>query len=101
MQAMVKEVLREIVEAQSVELPPEGITGELPLIGSRSSLDSMAFVMLTAGIEQRLSERLNVAVTIVNDKAMSMRHSPFRTVDTLADYVLELLREAGQTAAGA
>ncbi len=102
MQALVKEVLREIVEAQSVELPPEGITGELHLIGSKSPLDSMAFVMLTAGIEQRLSEQMDLSITIVNEKAMSLRHSPFRTVDTLADYVLELMREAqGGTGGGA
>ncbi len=85
-------VLREIMEAQGIAAV--AITADTPLIGSASALDSMAFVMVTAGIEQRLSEQSDLAVTIVNEKAMSMRNSPFRTVGTLSEYVLTLAQEA-------
>ena len=91
---IVGEVLREIMEAQNIVIESGNITGDLPLIGKASALDSMSFVMVTAGIEQRLSERQNLAITLVNEKAMSMRNSPFRTVGSLADYVLTLTREA-------
>jgi acyl carrier protein len=91
---IVTSVLREIMEAQSIAAPADGMAADMPLIGSLSVLDSMAFVMLTAGIEQQLSEQLDIAVTIVNEKAMSMRNSPFRTVGTLTDYVFALTQEA-------
>jgi len=91
---LVLDVLREIMEAQSIAAPTDGIAADMPLIGSKSILDSMAFVMLTAGIEQQLSEKHDLAVTIVNEKAMSMRNSPFRTVGTLTDYLLTLTQDA-------
>jgi len=95
---IVVEVLREILATQANQTDTGEIGEDLPLIGSRSPLDSMAFVMLTAGIEQRLSEKHDLAVTIVNEKAMSMRNSPFRTVGTLTDYVFTLTQDASATA---
>lgn len=93
LKAAIESVLREVAEMQSIPLPPEKLAEDFPLIGSKSLLDSMAFVMLTAGIEQRLSEQEDLTVTVVSEKAMSMRNSPFRTLGSLTDYVYELCLE--------
>ena len=95
---VVELVLREIAETQGFEIPAGPIPDDFRLIGSKSALDSMAFVMVTAGIEQWLAERHDLSITIVSEKAMSMRNSPFRTVEALADYVGELIRETTESA---
>ena len=62
-----------------------------PLMGLQSVLDSLGLVSLVVGIEQRIGDDLNVAVTLADEKAMSQRSSPFRTIEALADYVLSLV----------
>ncbi|HEX4796140.1 MAG TPA: hypothetical protein VH370_20290 [Humisphaera sp.] len=63
---------------------------ETALFGSASILDSLGLVNVIVGVEQRIAEQFGIAVTLADEKAMSQRNSPFRTIDTLADYVLSL-----------
>lgn len=94
LRSLIESVLRDVAETQGIQLPGGVLPDDFPLMGSRSTLDSMAFVMLTAGLEQRLSEQEDITITIVSEKAMSMRHSPFRTMGTMTEYVDGLIREA-------
>ncbi|MDH7513630.1 MAG: hypothetical protein QHH14_11850 [Clostridiales bacterium] len=50
-------------------------------------------VSLIVDIEQRLKEKLNIHITIADERAMSMERSPFRTVESLADYIQLLVEE--------
>jgi acyl carrier protein len=59
---------------------------EAPLYGQEGSLDSLGLVSFVAAVEQALDERLNLRVTLADERAVSQRHSPFRTIGTLADY---------------
>jgi acyl carrier protein len=59
---------------------------EAPLYGQDGSLDSLGLVSFLAAVEQALDERLNLRVTLADERAVSQRHSPFRTIGTLADY---------------
>ncbi len=78
-----------------------GVTVELqeqtPLIGPESAVDSLGLVMLVTGFEAKLNEKYDAAVVLANERAMSMNHSPFRSVEALSEYAEELLREAGKT----
>jgi hypothetical protein len=38
-----------------------------------------------------------VSITLANDRAMSQRNSPFRTVAVLSDHILATEREAAAT----
>ncbi len=64
---------------------------ETVLFGRGSGLDSLDLVNLIVGVEERLAERYGVALTLADERAMSRKRSPFRTVATLAEYVCELL----------
>jgi acyl carrier protein len=57
------------------------------LIGSGAKLDSLGFVSLVLEIETLVHERLGVDVELVNERALSQEHSPFRTLGTLIAYV--------------
>lgn len=66
-----------------------------PLFGSQSVLDSLGLVNLIVGVEARIADETGEAITLADEKAMSQRNSPFRSVDALSDYVLALLNEQG------
>lgn len=68
---------------------------ETVLFGSDASLDSMGLVNLIVIVEQRLQDAFGVTIVLADERAMSQRSSPFRTVGTLAEYAEQRLREAG------
>jgi acyl carrier protein len=61
------------------------------LFGSESDLDSLGLVNLIVSIEENINNKYNASITIADEKAMSQKHSPFRSVDVLAIYILDLL----------
>ena len=63
------------------------------LFGGNSDLDSLGLVNLIVAIEQHLEEEFNITISLADDKAMSQKHSPFKTVGTLVDYIEMLLDE--------
>ena len=63
------------------------------IFGSESNLDSLGLVNLIVGIEQGILEELDLEIIIVSDKAMSRKRSPFRTVGSLVDYIVELVEQ--------
>ena len=66
------------------------------LFGSNGLLDSLGLVSVVLDVEQQINDHLNLAISIADDRAMSQQRSPFRTVGSLADYVLTLIAEQPQ-----
>lgn len=64
-----------------------------PLIGRGSAIDSLGLVHLIVGVEQRVQDEHGLSITVADDRAMSQRNSPFRTVSALTDYVHMLVEE--------
>ncbi|HXK20163.1 MAG TPA: hypothetical protein VNG33_20265 [Polyangiaceae bacterium] len=73
---------------------PESIGEDTVLVGSEPVLDSLGVVQLIVEVEQRVEQTHNISLTLANDKAMSARNSPFRTVGVLADHVIATAQEA-------
>ena len=88
---VVLEVVREVGEDQGKDALIEA-TAETRLFGH--NLDSMGVVFLVTDLESRLSEELGVDVVLADERAMSQKTSPFRSVDTLAKYAQSLVDEA-------
>ena len=63
------------------------------LFGKDGNLDSLGLVSLLVIIEQNIEDEFDVSITIADERAMSQKHSPFRTIGTLADYIDMLLKE--------
>ena len=81
------------VFAQTGMPAPEGLGEDTVLVGSDPVLDSLGVVQLIVEVEQRVEQGHNISVTLANDKAMSARNSPFRTVGVLADHVVATAQE--------
>ena len=61
------------------------------LFGEGGVLTSVDFVTLVLDIEEAVENSTGKSVTLADERAMSQKHSPFRTVGTLADYIAGLL----------
>jgi D-alanine--poly(phosphoribitol) ligase subunit 2 len=64
------------------------------LFDGSSKLDSLGLISLIVATEGKLCDEFQTAVAIVDERAMSQKNSPFRTIDSLADYVAMLLQES-------
>ncbi|RYZ04700.1 MAG: hypothetical protein EOO73_23015 [Myxococcales bacterium] len=90
---IVLESLKEVF-AQIGTPPPESLGEQTVLVGTDAVLDSLGVVQLIVEVEQRVESTHGVSITLANDKAMSARNSPFRTVGVLADHVIATAEEA-------
>lgn len=63
------------------------------IYGIDGNLDSLALVSLITDLESELSEKLNIDIVLADEKAMSMRNSPFRDVMTLTQYIYDLSKD--------
>jgi len=62
------------------------------IYGRGSPLDSLGLVSVILEIEESLRER-GVNISLSDERAMSQRHSPFRNVDALSDYIEQVIRQ--------
>ena len=62
------------------------------LYGAGSPLDSLGLVALLIEVEEGLRET-GAAISLSDERAVSQKHSPFRSVPTLVDYIARLLAE--------
>jgi hypothetical protein len=76
---------------ETAETEPVKASPTLPLVGDNAAVTSMGLVSFIADVEGTLAESHNVSVTLVSEQALSRKRSPFRSVETLADYVMELV----------
>jgi acyl carrier protein len=56
-------------------------------------LDSLELVKLISDLEENVFQKFGKQITLADEKAMSLRVSPFRTVNTLVEYINRLLIE--------
>jgi acyl carrier protein len=61
------------------------------LFGEAAVLDSIGLVTLIADLEEDIRLATGKTVTLADEKAMSRLTSPFRRVDLLAEYVVEVV----------
>ena len=59
------------------------------LFGNKGKLDSLGLVNLIVDIEQKIEEAFEIPITLADERALSQKRSPFRTIGTLADYIEE------------
>jgi acyl carrier protein len=66
---------------------------ETNLFGQEGKLDSLGLVNLIVNIESLIYDNFELSLTLANEKAMSLNNSPFKSVQSLADYITTLNME--------
>jgi D-alanine--poly(phosphoribitol) ligase subunit 2 len=95
----VTQVLHAAIDELNEQLPEDGrldASDDTVLFGESGELDSLGLVNLIVMVEQRVAETLGAPITLADERAMSERNSPFRTIGTLTDYVCLLWKEAAR-----
>jgi hypothetical protein len=96
--ALVEETIYRALEALNAERPA---TDQLPLapatrlFGAGARLDSLGLVSLISDVETTLVTEHGLDVSLADDRALARAESPYASVATLRDYVVELARGAG------
>ena len=67
------------------------INKETLIYGEGAPLDSLDFVRLVMEIEERVLDETDTSITIINEKAFSKKHNPFKTPERLAEYIKEVI----------
>jgi acyl carrier protein len=77
--------LNEELQYETLENPGE----ETTLFGGDDGIDSLSLVRLVIDVEQRLKEELDIDASLADERAMSARRTPYRSIGTLADFAIE------------
>jgi acyl carrier protein len=108
--ARVVEIVRSSVEEHLLDMAlpdessapsPQELEEDTVIFGREGFLDSLGLVTLVLSIEQQVNDEFGVTISIADDRAMSQKNSPFRTIGRLSDYVSMLVGEASGAGVGA
>jgi acyl carrier protein len=94
--SIVELIYKAIEEVNSQEDDPSKVivkSLETVLIGPDGSLDSLGLVNFIVALEGIISDEINTDIALVDERAMMLENSPFRTVNSLAEYVNTLTKE--------
>jgi acyl carrier protein len=83
----IEEIKDTLPNSGSIILQPSTV-----LFGNEAILDSLGLVTFIVSVEQTVNEKYDTNITLADEKAMSRKNSPFRNIDTLSDYIVELLK---------
>jgi len=84
--------VKEINENLQNKIPAD-LGAATPLFGGKGVLDSIGLVTLVVAVEQSVEDEFGVSLILANEKAISQKSSPFASVDALANYIIQLIKE--------
>ena len=85
-------LLNDFILENEIEINCE-IDDSTRLIGSSSIFDSMELVQFIVEVEQFLDEDYGIEIQLASEKAMSRRNSPFISLNSMYDFILEEVNE--------
>jgi len=71
-----------------------GADPDTVLYGRGARIASLTLVSFIVAVEENIREDFGLSVTLANEKAMSMEHSPFKTLGSMIGYVTDVVAEA-------
>lgn len=87
--------LKEVIEVLNVQINGS-IDPETRLFGSRGILKSLELVSLIVDLEEKIADEYGISLILADERAMSQKKSPFRTVSSLGQYIYMLIDETKQ-----
>jgi hypothetical protein len=84
----VDESNEQLPDDQQLEKTPETV-----LLGKSGKLESIELVNILVATEDYLEEEFSMPISITDEKAVSKKNSPFTTIETLSDFISDLLKE--------
>ena len=88
---IVYQIIDTINEEENLNIPKDN---QAKLFGRGGNLDSLGLVNLIVSVEEKINNKFGVAISLVDEKAMSQKNSPFLNIDSLSSYILLLIAES-------
>jgi len=79
--------LNEVLKKDELNNP----TKETKLYGGKAPLDSLGLVSFITDLEGAISDELGKDIVLADERAMSQKTSPFRSVASLTNYIVNLI----------
>ena len=94
MKDKVEEIMREAIDELN-EQREEGekltCSDDLRLMGKSAAIASMDLVMLISILEELIADKFGKTVRLVSYESFASRRTPFYSVGTLTEYIVDLL----------
>ena len=94
MQEKIEKIIIDTLKELNEELENEAFlnpNSKTKLYGGNGAMDSLALVSFIADLEDKISDEFEKDIVLADEKAMSVKTSPFRNVESLSSYIKELL----------
>lgn len=95
MDERIRKAVYSAIDELNSQLPP-GVSVEksldAPLYGATGKLESLDFVTLVMEVEEKINAEFGTDITIADEHLLSREKSPFSTVQTLIEYLEEVLK---------
>jgi D-alanine--poly(phosphoribitol) ligase subunit 2 len=92
----IQKLIFEVIDEQNEQLSAQDHIKKSPdtiLFGDEGVLDSIGLVNFIVSLEQKIQEEFGAFIPIADEKAVSQKNSPFRTVKTLVEYAALLIEK--------
>jgi len=84
----VDEVNEQLSEDQQLEKSPDTV-----LLGESGQLESIDLVNILVATEENVESTFGVPISITDERAVSEKNSPFKTIGTLCEFISNILKE--------
>jgi|TARA_B110000259_G_C13995833_1_gene394360 hypothetical protein len=82
-------LLIQFVDENEIEINKDIVLDEnIRLIGTSSIFDSMELVQFIVEVESFLDDEFEIEIELTSEKAMSRRNSPFISIHTIVEYIV-------------
>lgn len=90
LQSCLLKLLKQFVNESEIEIYDGVLLDEnIRLIGTSALFDSMELVQFIVEVENLLHEEFELEIELTSEKAMSRRNSPFISINTLVEYIVD------------
>jgi len=86
-------IITDSLKEMDIMSSSEIIDSETELFNGKHGLDSLGLVTLLINIEQKIETEYGASITIADEKAMSQKNSPFKTIGSLVAFLEEKLAD--------
>ena len=94
--AVVIEAATDAVDQHDPSVADAQVSESTTLIGDGAVVDSLGLVQILTDVEDTFSERYGRDLDLTDERALSQKNSPFRSVATLVDHVMEYASSPAQ-----
>mgnify|MGYP001203254070 FL=1 len=84
----VDEVNEQLPEERTLEKSPDTV-----LLGEAGRLESIELVNILVATESNVEDAFGVPISVTDERAISEKNSPFKTIESLCDFISNLLKE--------